>query len=421
MGSPLKVVGVIDTDVSTSVAGRIGPKPDMLPLSVRVKTGRYADSRTYQVQMVREPMLLPSLVMAVLTNAIDTEGNLPEELTAQLERDHPAQGHEPITLTDTFSGPRYTGPMGAAALFSPLASIVNILVRNPMAPVRIESIDCDVQIEPGRKVAQIESVRLLSDTVEPGQDLKAFVTLKPHKGERETVEMMMPIPADFPRAPTRSSSATGGQHPPPVPQRAAAARAARPGGVHEDDPDPDRAQADRGLPPRPLARPGPGRQGQALPNLPGSVRAVFASKREPGPADPVRPDQRRPDLLGRRGHADAAVHGGQGCRAVVIVEVMGRCPSSTRDEDDMEHRVRTERCAGVGLARWLGIWVMMASLAGAVSAWAKVETWRQEGPRRSPSPTARRGGLRPGRVRLGQALLRRAAGRRAGLGSGPRQ
>ena len=41
MGSPLKVVGVLDTDVSTGVAGRVGPKPDMLPMSVRVKTGRY--------------------------------------------------------------------------------------------------------------------------------------------------------------------------------------------------------------------------------------------------------------------------------------------------------------------------------------------------------------------------------------------
>ena len=40
MGSPLKVVGVIDTDVSTSVAGRLGPKPDMLPLTVRVKTSQ---------------------------------------------------------------------------------------------------------------------------------------------------------------------------------------------------------------------------------------------------------------------------------------------------------------------------------------------------------------------------------------------
>src|SRR5262249_55125368 len=40
MGSPLKVVGVIDTDVSTGVAGTVGRLPDMLPVTVRVKTGR---------------------------------------------------------------------------------------------------------------------------------------------------------------------------------------------------------------------------------------------------------------------------------------------------------------------------------------------------------------------------------------------
>ena len=110
--------------------------------------------------------------MSVLTNAIDTEGNLPDELTAHLSATIRLKDQEPITLSDTFSGPRYTGQMGASALFNPLASIVNILVRNSMAPVRVESVDCDVQIEPGRKVAAIESVRLLSDTVEPGHELK---------------------------------------------------------------------------------------------------------------------------------------------------------------------------------------------------------------------------------------------------------
>ena len=62
MGSPLKVVGVLDTDVSTCVAGRVGPAPDMLPMTVKVKTSRYADSRQYHVQIIREPMLLASLL-----------------------------------------------------------------------------------------------------------------------------------------------------------------------------------------------------------------------------------------------------------------------------------------------------------------------------------------------------------------------
>ena len=290
MGSPLRVVGVIDTDVSTGVAGRIGPKPDMLPVSVRVKTGRYADSRLYRVQMIREPVLLPSLLMAVLTSAIDTEGNLPEELTARLSATFQLRGYAPIMLSDTFSGSRYTGQTGAAALFSPLASIANLLVRNPMAPVRIEAIDCEVEIEPGRKVAVIESVRLLSDTIEPGRELKAFVTLKPYKGDRETVEMLMAIPDDFPEGAyevvfndVAASLRRRFRNDPPLaeprdlagfmktirmqtePKRTA---------IYVHVPTPERGLAV---------------QGQELPNLPGSVRAAFASKKE-SPAQPIRSD-----------------------------------------------------------------------------------------------------------------------------------
>src|SRR5208337_1497765 len=84
----------------------------------------------------------------------------------------------------------------------------------------------------------------------------------------------------------------------------------------------------------------------------------------------------------------------------------GPLPSSTRDEDDMEHRVRTERCAGVGRARWPGIWVMTATLVGAVSAWAKLETWRQEGAAAFSKHHRERVVISDqGHARLGQALL----------------
>jgi hypothetical protein len=167
---------------------------------------------------------------------------------------------------------------------------VNILVRNSIETVRVESIDCEVQIEPGRRVASIESARLLSDTVEPGHILKGFVTLKPHKGERETVEIALAIPADFPEGPSevtfcdanlsvrrivRNDAALLEPH-----DLAGLVRALR---VQTE---PKRTALfmhvlapDRGL----------SIKGQSLPNLPGSVRSVFATRREV-PATPLRSD-----------------------------------------------------------------------------------------------------------------------------------
>jgi hypothetical protein len=180
--------------------------------------------------------------------------------------------------------------MGAAALFAPLASIANLLVRNPMAPVRIDAIDCEVEIEPGRKAAAIESVRLLSDTIEPGKDLKAFVTLKPFKRERETFELSLSMPEEFPEGTyeayfgdAASSLRRRFRNDPPLgeprdlagflntirmqtePKRTA---------LYLHVPTPERGLAVAG---------------QELPNLPGSVRAVFASKRESA-VQPIRSD-----------------------------------------------------------------------------------------------------------------------------------
>ncbi len=290
MGSPLKVVGVVDTDVSTGVAGRLGLKPDMIPVTVRVKTGPYSEPHTYNVQMVREPNLLPNLVMAVLTNAIDTEGNLPEELTAKIKATIKLKGHDPIEVVDTLSGPRYTGPMGAAALFSPIASIVNILVRNPMAPIRIESIACETEVSPGRTVATIESVRLASDRLEPGAKLKAIVTLKPFKGERQTVEVVLPLPRDLEEGSyeatlcdlSNSLRRRFRNEPALLEPRdlEGVIEAIRLQTVHKRSarylhvPLPDRGLAVKG---------------QALPNLPASARAVFTTGRQ-SQEPPVRTD-----------------------------------------------------------------------------------------------------------------------------------
>jgi hypothetical protein len=290
MGSPLKIVGVIDTDVSTSVAGRIGAKPDLLPMSVLVKTNRYSDDRTYRVQIVREPTLLSSLIMSVLTNAIDTEGNLPEELTASVSATIRVKGYDPIVISDRCSGPRYTGPMGASALFGPVASVVNILVRNSMAPLRIESIDCEVKIEPGRKLAQIESVRLVSDTVEPGQELQAIVTLKPFKGERETLTLKLPIPSDFHEGQHEAVFCDSGnsirrrfRNDPTIAEPRDLAGLVRTIRVQTE---PKRTGVYLHVP---TPEQGLSIKGEPLPNLPASVRAAFATKRESAAA-PIRSD-----------------------------------------------------------------------------------------------------------------------------------
>jgi hypothetical protein len=196
MGSPLRTVGVINADVSTCIAGWLGRKPDLMPLRTTVTLGTREEPRTYNVQIVRQRSLLGTLVFTALSNSVDMEGELPEELTAELNARIEIEGQPPLVIKDIFSG--FTGGRAPAALYGQVASAVNLLTFNPYKPVRIKNIECEARILPGRRTADIEAIELDSDVYAPGDTVKARVYLRPWKGETHRLLATLKLPPDLP-------------------------------------------------------------------------------------------------------------------------------------------------------------------------------------------------------------------------------
>ncbi|HEY7313183.1 MAG TPA: SpoIVB peptidase S55 domain-containing protein, partial [Gemmataceae bacterium] len=84
MGAPIKELGVINADVSTCIAGWLGRKADMLPVRMTTILGDDNTPRTFNVEIARQPTMLPTLVFTALSNSVDMEGELPDEMTAEL-------------------------------------------------------------------------------------------------------------------------------------------------------------------------------------------------------------------------------------------------------------------------------------------------------------------------------------------------
>ena len=196
MGSPLKPVGVINADVSTCIAGWLGRKADMMPLRMTVALGEKEQPKTFNVQIARQPALLGNLVYTALTNSVDMEGELPDELTAEFTARLEIEGQSTLVLKDTFSG--MSGGRAPAALYGQVAAVVSLLTQNPYKTLKIRSIECDTVILPGRKAADIDAVELDSDTYSPGDTIKAHVFLKPYRGARKRVTLTLKLPADLP-------------------------------------------------------------------------------------------------------------------------------------------------------------------------------------------------------------------------------
>ncbi len=198
IGSPLKTVGVINADVSTCIAGWLDRQPDLLPVRTTVSRTPGGQAKTFQVKIVRQRNMVGPLVASVLTNSVDMEGELPEELTANLKVSISLEGRPTIVIQDIFSGSGFTAGRAPQALYSQISSLLSQLVYNPFKAVRLTRIDCVTDIQAGRRTADVEAVELDSETYAPGDTLKAVIFLRPYKGLRQRVPVSLPLPADLP-------------------------------------------------------------------------------------------------------------------------------------------------------------------------------------------------------------------------------
>jgi hypothetical protein len=197
MGSPLKTVGVINADVSTGVAGWLERQPDLLPVSMTVlREG--GQSKTFNVRMVKQRAMMGTLLQAVLSNSVDMEGDLPEEMTANLKVRIDVDGRDPLVLSDIFSGSSISGNRAPQALFTQLGMLLTQMNFNAIANLKISKIDCTTEILAGRRSADIDSVELETDAYAPGETVKANVFLRTYKGVRQRVPVTLTLPADLP-------------------------------------------------------------------------------------------------------------------------------------------------------------------------------------------------------------------------------
>jgi hypothetical protein len=198
MGSPLRTLGVINADVSTGIAGWLGRQPDLMPLQMTVRRDEGGQTKTFNCEVARQRSLLPQLVYTALTNAVDMEGELPEELTAEMETRFEFENRPPVVIHDLYSGPSFSGGRAPAALFSQVAGVIQTLMYNQFQPVRIKRIACDIHLSTGRQSAEIEAVQLDSETYAPGDTVKANVYVRPYKGTRQRVAVRLELPDDLP-------------------------------------------------------------------------------------------------------------------------------------------------------------------------------------------------------------------------------
>jgi hypothetical protein len=194
LASAREWMGTISQDNDTAIAGELGKRAALVPVSIGVsRAGRSVES--YQVQMVNDPLLSPLLLQMAVYSAIDaterTVGASSIRVTGEVEfQNAPA----PVRLENM-----YAADNGSAMLVSLSAAIpVAYVMQGGFSSLELKKVAIHIEAFDQKKQLTIDGISVSRREARPGEKVLLHVVLAGENGTEITrqVEYQVPIGAE---------------------------------------------------------------------------------------------------------------------------------------------------------------------------------------------------------------------------------
>jgi hypothetical protein len=185
-----EVVGTVQQDRATAVAGRLGSGPAMIPMSITLNSDR-TPTRTFNFTVVKDVTFTPLLTYLSIANVLTSyeRGVGPASFT--VKGTATIRSHGEIAFEDIFTGDQ---PVGAAS--AAIAGPITFLLKNASEPVDVEKLTLTIDATEQSRTARIERVWLDTDRPRPGREATVKVLLRTNRGEELVKSVAIQIPAN---------------------------------------------------------------------------------------------------------------------------------------------------------------------------------------------------------------------------------
>lgn len=190
-------LGTIDQDRDTAVAGELGRRPEMVPVSLVVTRGGN-QVESYRMEMINDPLLSPLLTQMAVFSAIDaterTVGAASIRVSGEIEfQNAPA----PVRIDNLFAADN-----GAAMQVSLSAAIpVAYVMQSSFETLQLKNVSLHVEAIDQRKALTIDSLVASSRRVRPGEQLQINLILSGQNGAETSRAFLYQVPVGAPAGP----------------------------------------------------------------------------------------------------------------------------------------------------------------------------------------------------------------------------
>ena len=186
------VIGRFSQDRTAGAAGEVGTMPRLIPLNIGLQDATGA-RKDFKLRLAADRFLTPALVNMAVSSLVTGEernyGDLALDFTADVFLD---QGGLSVHIEDLFSGSYDNSPTSLSGL---LAAVTHVLLNNEFRNVGIFRIDLAVKAVEEARQATLERVLLDKYEVSPGEIIKLQAFYRTQNDERRMEEVSILAPA----------------------------------------------------------------------------------------------------------------------------------------------------------------------------------------------------------------------------------
>ena len=190
------VVGTVQQDRATTIAGLTGPGPSTIPVKISLESER-GFKKTFEFQVVNDQLFTPLFTYASILSTLTSYERETGAATFNIKGTMNVRSHGEIQIEDLFSG-NTASTSTAGSVMAPLT----FLLDNDFEPIQIEAVDLTIQSTEQPRTATIERVWLDGVRARAGRTVPLKVLMRGYRGE----EVVHTVPLEIPAAASGSLS-----------------------------------------------------------------------------------------------------------------------------------------------------------------------------------------------------------------------
>ena len=185
-----EVIGTLLQDRATAIAGRLGPGPKLIPITLNLESER-GQKRTFHFGVVKDQLFTPLMTYSVLLNTLVSYERQFGTATYGVKGKALLKQYDAVTFDNLFSGE--SPSLGAAQyIVAPLTA----LMGNDYADVEIEGLELTFNSTEQPRTATLQRVWIDDQRPRAGRTVPLKVLLRTYRGEDVLRTVPIEIPAN---------------------------------------------------------------------------------------------------------------------------------------------------------------------------------------------------------------------------------